>query len=104
MHELTDPAALVLNKAVQTYSQNARFMSQMTRMENEYKMRMQGIMMGRTTSVDREDAAQEEEEKLIQYVETAVMGVPEKILEEEINMVGKGRPAKVEEIDTEVRS
>lgn len=91
--DLEDPASLVFNKAVQTYSHNPHFMREMMRLENNYKSKMQGIMMG-SVEVMGESAA-EEEEKVIEQVHTAMVGVEERLAEEELSHVGR---AKVEEL------
>lgn len=91
--DLEDPASLVFNKAVQTYSHNPQFMREMLRLENNYKSKMQGIMMGSVEVLG--EAGAEDGERVIEQVHTAMMGREERIADEELSRVGR---AKVEEV------
>ena len=90
---LDDPPALVLNLAVQRYSRNMRFATSMAAVESEYKSKMQSMMMGRASVGDSDE--DEADERLMDYVETSMMGPEEHIIEERLRAAGK-----VQEIET----
>jgi len=92
---LDDPPALVLNLAVQRYSRNMRFATSMAAVESEYKSKMQNMMMGRMSGGGDSDE-EEADEKLMEYVETSMMGPEERIIEERMREAGK-----VQEVETE---
>jgi hypothetical protein len=92
---LDDPPALVLNLAVQRYSRNMRFATSMAAVESEYKSKMQSMMMGRMSGGGDSDE-EEADEKLMDYVETSMMGPEERIIEERMREAGK-----VQEVETE---
>lgn len=87
MTTLDDPPALVLNQAVQRYSRNMRFATSMAAVENEYKAKMQSMMMGRMAAGDSDE--DEADEKLMEYVETSMMGPEERIIEDRMKEAGK---------------
>lgn len=93
LDELEDPASLVFNKAVQTYSHNPQFMREMMRLEANYKSKMQGIMMGSVEVMG--EAGAEDNERMFEQVHTAMMGVEERLADDELSRVGR---AKVEEV------
>lgn len=85
---LDDPPALVLNQAVQRYSRNMRFATSMAAVENEYKSKMQSMMMGKAAAGGDSDE-DEADEKLMEYVETSMMGPEERIIEDRLREAGK---------------
>lgn len=101
MADLVDTPAVVLNKAVQTYSQDPAFLAQITRIEEQYRLRMRAIVNGTLSAADREALADDSEEdgvtadepmgpadneQLFQYLESATNPHEEPALQEEIDM------------------
>lgn len=87
MTGLDDPPTLILNLAVQKYSSNIRFATSMATLEHEFKTKMQGMMMGRDPLRDSDD--EEAEARLMDYVETSMLGQEEKIIEERLQNAGR---------------